>query len=97
VLLALALIAALAPMLDAAVFGPHDHITPVETATVPVVDSSDGHRVGASHHCELSVSPADSVWYPTVRMPLPLVALLPAGSMATAPHTPVVPTAPPRA
>jgi hypothetical protein len=96
-LLALALVAALAPMIDAAVFGIHDHVARAETATAVVVDSSEDHRAPTPHHCELSVSPALGVWYPTAWMPLLPLALLPLGSIFAVRYTPVVPTAPPRA
>jgi hypothetical protein len=85
-----------APVADALLFGPHDHVATAGEYGLAQNASAAVPAAGA-HHCELSVSPAGAVAVLDLPAPATFISDVGEPPMLAAGHTPLVPLAPPRA
>jgi hypothetical protein len=95
-LMLLIALASLAPALDVAVFGVHEHLAASESSRL-LSELRTDTTTPSVHHCDFSVNPGDAVWMPCAMPPLRMTALSEVASLPAARHTPLVPVAPPRA
>jgi hypothetical protein len=95
-LMLLVALASLAPALDVAVFGVHEHLSASASNSSPSELRTDTTTTGV-HHCDLSINPGDTAWIARATPPVQVTLLSESPSLPAARHTPLVPVAPPRA
>lgn len=93
---ALVVVFVVVPALDVYLFGPHDHVAAAEDHGLDVGGSSSALAHG-THHCELSVSPAELVSTPCLAAPMMSLSDVGEHLQLATMHTPSVPPSPPRA
>ena len=92
----LAILAALAPCLDMALFGPHEHVAAATAFEVQLRAPADPIAPSGPYHCELCASPAERAAAPVVAAPGQFAWILSDPLAPTSHTTPFVLLAPPR-